>query len=171
MKKLLALVFVAVLMIATTVPAVADTTDLTVTATPTHLSIDVAPTPYDFLTVAASATPSTAEDHFTVTNGSTVAIDVTIYVTGDWTGGVGWTHSDTATAGADTAGLTANQDGTWGTGDVIVKKTEGAGHNEIVTAQAASTDFDFGLKLYAPTSFSDGVEKSVVVRLSATATP
>ena len=167
MKKLLALVFVAVLMIAATVPAVADTTDLTVTATPTHLSIDVAPTPYDFLTVAASATPSTAEDHFTVTNGSTVAIDVTIYVTGDWTGGVGWTHSDTATAGADTAGLTANQDGTWGVGDVIVKKS--SAYNTIVTSQAATTDFDFGLKLYAPTSFSDGVEKSVTVRLSASA--
>lgn len=168
MRQLLALVFVATLMIATTVPAVASTDDLTVTATPTHISISVAPTPYDFTTVAASSTPSTAENHFTVTNGSTVAIDVTIFVTGDWTGGVGWDHSDTATAGADTAGLAANQDGTWGTGDVIVKKTEGAGHSKIVTAQAAGVDFNFGLKLYAPTSFSDGAEKSVTVRLSAT---
>jgi len=168
MKKLLVLVFLAVLMIATTVPAVASTTtDLTVTATPTHISISVSGSPYDFTTVAASATPSTATDYFTVTNGSTVAIDVEIYVTGDWTGGVGWTHSDTATAGADTAGLSANKGGSWGTGDVIVKKS--AAYEKIATAQAATTNFDFGLKLYAPTSFSDGVEKSVTVRLSAAA--
>jgi len=167
MRKLLSLALVVVLMVATTVSATASTTDVTVTATPTHLSIDVAPTPYDFATVGASAEPQTAEDHFTVTNGSTVAINVTIYVTGDWTGGIGWTHSDTATAGADTAGMKANQDGAWGVGDVIVKKTEGAGHSLIVTSQAATTDFKFGLKLFAPTTFSDGVEKSNTVRLSA----
>src|SRR3990172_2403909 len=79
-----------------------------------------------------------------------------------WSGGVTWAHSETATPGADTAGLKANKGGTWGTGDVIVKNGT---PNDIATDQAATTNYQFGLKLWAPTSFGDGVEKSITVRV------
>lgn len=169
MKRLLlsvALALVALFSFALPMAA-ATSQDITVTATPTFISIACNQTDYDFGTVAASATPSTATNWATITNSSTVQTDQTIAVTTNtWSGGVGWTHSDTATAGADTAGLSANKGGTWGVGDVIVKYST---PNYIAENQAASTPYDFGLKLYAPTSFSDGVEKSIVVRISAAA--
>ncbi len=150
-----------------TQPAFALTTaDVTVTATPTFIAIAVDNSTYDFGIVAASAVTNTSTSYFTIDNTSSVQTDQTIAVTGNWTGGVGWTHSDTATAGADTAGLKANKAGTWGAGDVIVKKTA---PNYIAENQAATTDYSFGIQLLAPTSFSDGAEKTNTVRVTAAA--
>jgi len=149
-------------------PVLAETTaDVTVTATPTYIAITVAPTSYDFEVVAESATPSTTTSHFTITNSSSVSTNNTVSVTtATWSGGVTWTHSDTATPDADTAGLKANKGGTWGEGDVIVQYTT---PQVLAADQAATTNWNFGLKLFAPTSFSDGVEKSIIVRISAAA--
>jgi len=41
--------------------------------------------------------------------------------------------------------------------------------NFIAENQAATANYDFGLELVAPTSFTDGVEKSITVRVSAAA--
>lgn len=148
-------------------PMAATSADITVTATPSYIAISCNQSTYDFGTVAASATPSTATNWATIDNTSSVQTDQTIAVTTNtWSGGVTWTHSDTATAGADTAGLSANKGGTWGVGDVIVKYSA---PNYIAENQAATTDYSFGLKLYAPTSFGDGVQKSITVRISAAA--
>ncbi len=129
--------------------------------------ITVSPTTYDFGTVNPSATPYTTTSYFTIDNTSTMQTDQTIAVTSaTWAGGVTWTHSDTATPGANTAGLLANKGGTWGVSDVIVKFNS---PNYIAENQAANTDYSFGLKLLAPTSFTDGVQKSNTVRVSAVA--
>ena len=147
----------------------ATTADIVVTATPQYIAVEMAVgnDTYDFGLVAESATPSTAEDYFNVVNSSTVVTDNTISVTtSTWSGGVTWTHSDTATPGEDTAGLLANQDGTWGVGDVIVKNSD---PNILADDQAATTNWAFGLKLYAPTAFTDGVEKEITVRVTAAA--
>jgi hypothetical protein len=145
----------------------APTADISVTATPQYVAISCDQASYDFGVVAASATPSTATNWATIDNTSSVQTDQTISVTAaSWSGGATWTHSDTATAGADTAGLSANKGGSWGTGDVIIKN---ASPNYIAENQAATTDYSFGLKLYAPTSFTDGVQKSITVRVSAAA--
>ena len=129
--------------------------------------ISVLPVEYDFGVVAESTEPYTATDYFTITNSSTMQTDQTISVTSaTWTGGNAFTHSDTATPGADTVGLLANQDGTWGVGDVIVKY---ASPNYIVENQPANTSYNFGIKLLSPTSASDGVEKENTVRITATA--
>lgn len=129
------------------------------------VDISVAPTSYDFGVVSASSSSNTTTDYFTITNSSNVTTDQTIGVTtSSWSGGVGWTHSDTATAGANTAGLKANRGGSWGSGDVIVKYSS---PNYIYENCPASTSYDFGLGLVAPTSFSDGVEKEIVVRVTA----
>lgn len=131
-------------------------------------SITVDPITYNFGVVAESSTPSTITTYFTITNASTIQTDQTISVTTNtWSGGVTWTHSDTATPGVNTAGLLANKGGTWGTGDVIIKYN--ATWNYIAENQAANTNYSFGLKLIAPTSFTDGVQKQIIVRITAVA--
>jgi len=149
-------------------PALAATTaDVTVTALPSYISISATNTTYDFGAVTEGSVTNSTEAYFPIVNSSTVQSDNTIsVVTGNWTGGTGWIHDDTATAGVVTAGLSANLDGTWGVSDIIVKN---ASPNYIAENQAATTDFDFGLQLYAPTSFHDGVQKEIVVRVTAVA--
>jgi hypothetical protein len=130
-------------------------------------NVAVTPDSYDFGTVAVSSVTSTNTSAFSVDNTSTAQSDQTISVTANiWDGGIDWSHSDTAEAGADTAGLKSNRGGTWGTGDVIVKYTS---PNYIYENCPAVTDYSFGLRLLAPTSFSDGVQKTITVRISAAA--
>ena len=169
MKKLLISLLVAltlVLLPATGVFA-ATTADVAVTATPAFIAITDNVTSYDFGVVAASSTTQSNEDWVGITNTSTVQTDITIAVTSaTWAGGVTWTHSDTATAGVDTAGLKSNRGGTWGVSDVIVKFNA---PNYIYENCPAATSFTYGIQLKAPTSFGDGVEKSNTVRISAAA--
>lgn len=147
------------------------TADVTVYATPSYISISVSPDTHDFGGVAESTADNTTTSAFTVTNGSTVITDQTISVnTADnWTGGIGWIHSDTATIGADQVGLLANKGGVWGTGDIIVKKIASVPLNLISDNQSTGGTYDFGLSLLAPTSFGDGVQKQVTVRVTAAA--
>jgi hypothetical protein len=167
MKKLIGLLVGIALLVGIPALVSAATADITVTATPQVISITVNPTSYDFGNVAPSDTPSTTTSYFTIDNNSNVQTDQTIAVTtSTWSGGVTWTHSDSCTPGADTAGMKANKGGTWGTGDVIVKYSSPL---YIAGAQAANTDYSFGLKLWAPTSFSDAVEKTITVRVTAVA--
>lgn len=166
MKKLIAIGAAVALFLVSAVPAMAATTqDVTVTADPIFISISNSPNTYDFGAVATSSTPSTTGDYFTIDNTSDVATNIAISVTtATWSStGNAWTHSDTATAGADTAGLQA---GTGDTNDIIVKN---ASPNNLVSSLAADTDYTWNMQLIAPTSFTDGVQKSIVVRLTATA--
>ena len=167
-KYILSIVLALILVLTLAAPALADTTaDVTVTATPAYVAIADDQASHDFGVVAASSTPSTATDWCGITNTSTVQTDITISVTtATWSGGVTWTHSDTCTPGENTAGMKANRGGTWGVGDVIIKN----GSPEYIYENCpALTDFDYGIKLWAPTSFTDGVEKTITVRVSAAA--
>jgi hypothetical protein len=165
MKKLLGVILAVVLILLPTTAALAGT-DVAVYATPDFIGVSVSPVSYNFSTVAPSSTTNSTTSYFTVTNTASVNITVDIYVTGaTWTGGVAWTHSDTCEIGADTAGLKANQEGTWGAGDIIVTHSET--YNQIVTNQPAFDDFSFGLGLWAPSSMSDGIEKTNIVRIAA----
>ena len=169
MKKLLvSLVLALVLMLGTALPAIAATTaDITVTTTPAYVAIAIDIGIKDFGVVAESATPSTTTSYFTIDNTSSVQTDQTIAVTTTtWSGGVTWSHAEDAVPGTNTAGLKANKGGTWGVGDVIVKNGT---PNFIAENQAATTDYSFGLKLLAPTAFTDGVEKQIIVRVTAVA--
>ena len=65
-----------------------------------------------------------------------------------------------------TAGLKANRGGSWGTGDIIVKF---ASPNYIYENCPITTDYSFGLKLWAPTVFTDGAQKTITVRITAVA--
>jgi len=166
-KTLLAILLALALVVIPVGSALAaNTADVTVYATPGFISITVDNTTYDFGALLESTTKESATNYFTIDNTSTVITDNTIGVTTNtWSGGVIWAHSDTCTPAANTAGLKANKGGTWGGGDVIVKFSS---PDIIANDQAANTDWSFGLKLYAPTSFGDYVQKSIVVRITAT---
>ncbi len=165
-RVLIAVTIALVSVLGMTTGALALTTaDVTVNATPAFVAITCNVSAYNFGTIAANSTTNTSTAYFGITNTSTVQTDQTISVTGaTWLGGVAWTHSDTATPAADTVGLKSNKAGTWGVSDVIVKN---AAPNFIAENQTASTNYTFGLGLWAPTSFSDGAEKTNTVRVSA----
>lgn len=143
-----------------------DNTHLDVTSV-AEPNITVNPTIYDFLAVEESSTPSTSTTYFAIDNNSTMQTDQTIGVTtSTWEGGIPWDHAEDAVPGPDLAGLKANRGGTWGTGDIIVKYSS---PNYIYENCPATTDYSFGLQLLAPTSFSDGAEKQIIVRITAMA--
>lgn len=173
MKKiLLSFLLALTLALLPAIPVLADATaDVTITVTLAHIEISDNVTTIPFGTVALSATPSTDESYVGVTNNSTITIDVEIYVVNDtWTGGDhAWTHSDTATAGADTIGAKANAGGTWGSGDVIIKKSGSSPDLIKDDLGGPGDDFDYGIKLYCPTSDTDHVEKTNDVRVEASA--
>jgi len=167
LKGKLCIFLILAMLLVGLVPIIAATTaDVTVTATFAFVGISANASSYNFGVVAASSTTNTPLTLVAITNSSTVATNITISVTAStWTGGVAWTHSDTATPGADTVGLKAGKTG-GSVSDVIVKY---ASPNAIYSNCPASTNFTYGMQLLAPTSGSDGVQKSNTVRLTAAA--
>lgn len=158
-------ILVLALMLVFAIPVSAATTqDVAVNATPAFVTITNAPDNWGFGVVATSTNYSTAVGEFTITNGSTVAIDISIGCNSTWAGGNDWTHDDTGTPGATTAALYATPNTVaW---NVIVKNSA---PQNLVTSLAASTPQDWGLRLMAPTSFDDGVLKTTTVTLTASA--
>lgn len=165
------LVVLALLAITALFPmsAMADTTaDVTILVTPGSVGASDNVTTIDYGTVITGGTAQTLTAYIGITNTSTVISDHTISVTGNtWTGGAtAWTHSDTATAGADTVGLKANRGGTWGVGDIIVKYST---PNYIYENCPVSTNYDYGLQILLPTSTTVTDQKTNTVRVTVAA--
>jgi hypothetical protein len=153
------LVGVILTMIAPMAAMAATTADVTITATPTYIAMTNTPSTWAIGVVAAATNYSTSLTYFTANNTGSVASNIDMAVTGaNWTGGVGWVHSNTAAAGVDTAGLI----GMNSTQNITIKTTSMA----LTHALAASTISQYGLTMIAPTSFGDGVLKTVVLRLT-----
>jgi hypothetical protein len=159
------LVALLVLLALAPTPVLAATTaGVAVNATPAYVTISNAPTSYGFGTVEVSTNYSTTTTYFTITNGSSVNIDIAISCNATWAGGNTWTHDDTGTPAGETAALYATPgDASW---NIIVKN---ATPNDLYSNTADATP-DWGLRLMAPTSFDDGVLKTNTVTLTATAT-
>lgn len=162
--KMAALVMVLFALLAGVVPVMAATTqDITVSATPAFISISNAPNSFNFGVVAASSTPNTTTDWFTITNTSTVAIDVDIRAVTGWEGGANdWSWGP---AGVDTGRLEASA----GTGlyDLVITNVDT--DYELIDNLAALTDDDWELELIAPSSFTYGNAQQITVRLTASA--
>jgi len=122
------------------------------------------PDTIDFGSLDEGATEVTGLDYFTLVNNSGFAVDVFIKGT-DMTGGVTWALADNGIPGADIVALKAGLEGD--AYNIIVKKT--AAFNELVGGLADAASQKWGLQIQAPTSFSDGVEKSGTVTLTAVA--
>jgi len=99
-----------------------------------------------------------------VTNGSGFAINITIGGI-DMTGGITWTLADDGSPGTNIYGLKAGLEG--GSYDIIVKKN--TPYSALVSGLADSVTQRWGLKLYVPTTFSDGIQKTGTITLTATA--
>ncbi len=128
------------------------------------VSIGDSPNSYDFGALATSATKATGLDYFTITNTSGFAIDATISGT-DMTGGNGWTLADDGNAGSEIVAIKAGLEG--GSYNIIVKKT--APYNTLVSNLASAATQKWGMTLYAPTVFTDGVAKTGTVTITAVA--
>ena len=124
--------------------------------------ISNSPDNYPFGTLSEGSVTATGLTHFTVTNNSASDVNITIGGT-DMTGGVPWELSDTAAP--DTYGLKAGLEET-GSYDIIVRETEP--FFPLVSGLPASENKTWGLKFYAPTSFTDGANKTGTVTLTAT---
>lgn len=131
---------------------------------PVTPDISNAPDNYNFGSVSQGDTPATGLTNFTVTNNSSAAIDITISGT-DMTGGEPWILDDDGNAGENIYGLKAGLEA--GDYTIVVKKN--SPYNPLVSGLAASGGTQkWGLKLYVPASFSDEVEKTGTVTLTAT---
>ncbi len=160
-KLLLSLVLAVMLALSLGIPVLALTSDdVTVTATPSYISIDNNPAIFDFAMVDESGTPNTTTGWFTITNDSTVNITISIGCNG-WSGTTPWTYG---IAGADTGQLKASDnDGLY---DVTVPSGSTAA---LHTTGTPGTNVLWELQLDAPTSFSHGYEQTTTVTVSAAA--
>jgi len=125
-------------------------------------NITNSPGSYAFGTLDASSSYQTGLDYFTVNNTSGYDVRITIRGT-DMTGGsVNWTLSDDASQDTDIYGLKAGLAS--GSYSVTVNKTD----TVLIGNLTDNNTQQWGLELLAPTSFSDNVEKSGNITLTAT---
>jgi hypothetical protein len=164
LKRTILAIMLALALVAIPVSTVlaATSQDVTITATPTFISITNAPASHDFGVVAASGTPNTGETNFTITNDSSVDIDIDIKCDG-WDGGANdWTY---ATPAAPDTGFLYASDGAGGY-DIFVQ--DGI-DTELFDAVTPATDPQWGLELNAPTAFNFGNQQQTIVTLTASA--
>jgi hypothetical protein len=126
------------------------------------ISISNTPSSYNFGTVDTNATISTGLNYFTVTNNSGSAVNITIGGT-DVTGGTTWTLSDTGTPGTSTYGLKAGLNG--GSYNIVVRRS--ASYNTLKASLGSSASQGWGLQFLAPTNYTDSVQKTGTVTLTA----
>jgi len=155
--KFLIILLAAVLLMFTVVPVIKVNAQ--------DPNISNSPGSYAFGTLDASSSYQTGLDYFTVTNNSTYPVKISIRGS-DMTGGsVNWTLSDNAMPGPDTYGLKAGLDGDGVSYNITVTKN----NNILIDNLADNISQRWGLELWSPTSFSDGVLKSGTVTLTAAA--
>jgi len=142
--------------------------DVTVTATPSFISITNDPDSWPIGTVSAGSTPNTTADYFLITNTSSEAIDISINCTG-WTGGPGWTYGAPAEDTANLAASSGNSTGggSGGAGDYDIDVPNGPS-TLLIDAVAVGVNPNWELKLNAPTSFTFGDQQTTTVTITAT---
>lgn len=103
------------------------------------------------------------ECHFTVTNNSGGAVDITVKAT-NFTGGNGWTLTSDS-PGADTVRLRAGQSGDANEGAMVILTTS---FQAFIDDLPDSADIKWELEMETPSSYTDGVEKASTITISAT---
>jgi len=166
-KTLIAILMALALVVIPVGSAFAQDEDtVTVSATPAYVSIDNNPDTDSFGVVTEGSTPnlSGGETNFTITNSSSVAIDITIKCSG-WDGGANdWLYG---APGTDQARLMAS-DGSGGYDIAVpVDPAIAALHSDVPVA----TNPQWGLQLQAPTDMTFGNVQSTTITLNATYSP
>lgn len=190
MKKLVvSLTLSLVLLLAASLPALALTSDdVTVTATPEYIAITSAPTAWTLNgitgtsvilvdttyyanllgdTTVPSSTVVDAECRFTITNTSSVAIDITV-TWGSFTGGgADMTNSDDGSNGATNFGAYSWFSGDTYSGKVVIKSSGSAVGKD---ALAATTDIKWGAEILTRTDvWTSGSSSTSTLTVTATA--
>jgi hypothetical protein len=142
----------------------ATTADVTVTATPGFVSITNAPDSWDAGTIIKDTDVDTGVHYFTITNASTVAMDINIACDG-WTS---WTYGAPATDTGQLKASSANggTGGSTGEGDYDITVPNGGG-SLLCNGVAVSTNPTWELQLDAPTDFTNVDVQTSTVTLTA----
>lgn len=91
-KKLFVILLTLVLLLSMPSPVFAATSqDVTVTGTPSFIAISNSPGSFDFLTLTEDTDEQTSNGYFTITNSSSVNIDLNIQ-SDNWSGVTAWTY-------------------------------------------------------------------------------
>ena len=115
--------------------------------------------------VATSSNYATGIAYFRITNNSGGAVTITIGGT-DMTGGNAWDLADDGSPGNMIYGMYAGLDDADDLYDIIVRET--ATYNTLVAGLVDAATQDFGLKIWTPTVYTDGVAKSGNITLTVT---
>jgi hypothetical protein len=177
MKKLIGILLAITLFLTTTIPVYADTTQtVTITATPSYVALtnDTATwvmgvvlinTMY-WWTVAGAAPAEPLVDgdmKAIITNTGSVNEDIDIH-THAATGGAGWAISNDETTAADEFSLRV---GITGMANMAAMIQCVAGDAELKDALAAAGHVHWCMSLETATGFADGLEKTIIVTLTA----
>ena len=169
-KTLIAILLALALVVVPAAGVLADTTaDVTVTATPGWVSITNLPIDYDFDVVLAGIDEQTTNGYFTITNDSTVAMDINIQCDG-WTGTPtnSWTYGtpdeDQGQLKASSANGGVGGSGGVGLFDVVIPEGVDA---LLCDAVVTTTDPTWELQLDAPSSFTYVDVQETTVTLTA----
>jgi hypothetical protein len=122
----------------------------------------VDPTTYNFGLIATGQYYDTGLNYFTIENDSGKAVDISISGTDFIGGGSPWILSDTGDPGMDIFGLYAGLEGS--SYNILVRKS--SPYNPLVTNLLPAATQKFGIRFFAPTSFSDGEVKTSTVTLT-----
>lgn len=172
MKRTILAIMLALALVAIPVSSVlaATTQDVTVTATPTFISITNAPGSFDFGVITASTTPNTTSGWFTITNDSTVTTDINIQCNA-WSGASSWTYA--SPIGADQGYLAASgtfggAGGSTGAGNYDVEILDSV-DSLLCDDLAVGNDPDWEMELNTPSSFTFGDQQTTTVTLTVSA--
>lgn len=147
----------------------ATTQDVTVNATPAYITISNSPATFNFGTVAEGSTDNTTDDYFTITNGSSVNIDVSVNCTGWSSGGSAWTYGNPGsnTGNLDCSSGEGGTGGSTGSGDYDISILD-SGDTLLCDNVTTVTSPQWELELDAPSTFTHGDEQEITVTLTAT---
>lgn len=169
MKKIfISLFLVMILVMSFTIPVFAATSqDVTVTGTPSFISISNSPSSFDFQTLEANVDEQTSNGYFTINNTSTVAIDINIKCNG-WSGTTSWTYGAPAEDQGQLKASSANGGvgGSTGAGNFDIVLLNGS-DTLLCDAVGTSTNPTWELQIDVASSFTHGAQQTSIVTITA----
>lgn len=156
----------------------ATTQDVLVTATPSYIAISNAPSTWAAGTITADTDVNTGNGHFTITNSSTVILDISFYVaTANWThtsGSNDWLYGAPAENQGQLKVSSADggAGGSGGAGTYDITLLTGSGNALLVCDNVSTaTSPTWEAELDAPTSFTHGDAQSCNITMTAVLAP
>lgn len=173
-RYLAILVVIFALALSWATPAFGATTqDVTVTATPSYIAISNNPASWAAGVITANTDTQTGNNYFTITNTSTVNLDISFYVSANWSftsGSNAWTYGAPGANQGQLKVSSANggTGGSSGVGNYDKTLAYGAGAAVLVCDNVSTaTSPKWEMQLDAPTSFTHGDGQSANVTMTA----